>query len=99
MGAGWAYGSVCVNREERANEEVWVCGRKVEFKEGKRDKEEGRQEKGGTEGYLRDISHNVGEEKTVRRVDGETSSQGEDKEEGEMELRNIARKNMSSAQV
>lgn len=38
-----------------------------------RDKDEGEGwEKGGTEGYLKDISQNVGEEKTDRGVDGET---------------------------
>lgn len=33
---------------------------------------ERRWEKGGTEEYLKDISQNVGEEKTDRGVDGET---------------------------
>lgn len=38
----------------------------------RRDKKEGRQEEEeGTEGYLRDVSQNVGEEKTDRRVDRE----------------------------
>lgn len=63
----------CVNGGERANEEVWGRGRIVDLKERtRRDGEEGRREKGGTEGYLKDISQNVGEEKTDRRVDGET---------------------------
>lgn len=67
-------GQICVCKwGERANKEVWGCGRKVELKERKRkDEEEGRWEKGGTEGYLKDISQNVGEEKTDRRVEGET---------------------------
>lgn len=37
-----------------------------------RDKKEERCKKGGTMGYLKDISQNVGEEKTDRRVNGET---------------------------
>lgn len=52
---------------------MWGCGRVVELKERKRrDGEEGSWKKGGTEGYLKDISQNVGEEKADRRVDGET---------------------------
>lgn len=39
--------------------------------EGKKGKVR-RREMGGTEGYLKDISQNVGEEKTDSRVDGET---------------------------
>lgn len=53
---------------ERTNDEVCGCGRKVKLKERKhRDKEERRWEKGGTWGYLKDISQNVGEEKAEGR--------------------------------
>lgn len=48
---------MCVNRGERANEEVSGCGRKVESKIGK--------------GRRRREGQNVGEEKADRGVDGE----------------------------
>lgn len=45
-----------------------------QIKRGDREEEEedGRWEKGGTGGYLKDISQNVGEEKTDKKTDRET---------------------------
>lgn len=58
----------------------------------RRDKEEGRWEKGGTEGYLKDISQNVGEGEERERQGGRRNSV--------MELRKEeAKKNMGPAQT
>lgn len=86
---------VCVNGVERANEEVRGYGRKVELKErkqGDEEEEKGRWEKGGTEGYLKDISQNVGEEETEEWMERRERSQGEQRERGQMVLWNYAKK-------
>lgn len=53
------------------NKEVWGCGRKVKLKEGKGQRQRRlRCEKGRIEGYLKDISQSVGEEKKDRGGEG-----------------------------
>lgn len=63
---------VCVSTYVCAgNKEVWGCGRKVKLKEAKGQRQRRlRCEKGGIEGYLKDISQSVGEEKKDRGGEG-----------------------------